>query len=88
MPEAVISYDKDLPEIPYRQPHFPPEAYLRKRRDKGAVTRVLSQLRERAAADENLVPFLVEAVENYATIGEICDVFRDVFGEHNETHQF
>ena len=34
MPEAVISYDKDLPEIPYRQPHLPPEAYLKKRRDK------------------------------------------------------
>jgi len=60
-------------------------AELRKTRDKGAVNRVLNQLRERAAADENLVPFLVEAVENYATIGEICDVFRDVFGEHNET---
>lgn len=31
MPKAVISYDKDLPEIPDRQPHLPPTAYLRKK---------------------------------------------------------
>jgi len=34
MPEAIISYDKDLPEIPDREPHLPPTAYLRKRTDK------------------------------------------------------
>jgi type III restriction enzyme len=34
MPEAIISYDKDLPEIPDREPHLPPTVYLRKRTDK------------------------------------------------------
>jgi len=34
MPEAIISYDKDLPEIPDREPHLPPTAYLRKKKDK------------------------------------------------------
>jgi hypothetical protein len=31
MPKAVITYDKDLPEIPDRQPRLPPTAYLRKK---------------------------------------------------------
>ena len=34
MPEAIISYDKDLPEIPDREPHLPPTGYLRKKKDK------------------------------------------------------
>ena len=32
MAKAVISYDKDLPEIPDRQPHLPPDSYLRKKK--------------------------------------------------------
>ena len=34
MPEAIISYDKDLPEIPDREPHLPPTGYLQKKKDK------------------------------------------------------
>jgi methylmalonyl-CoA mutase N-terminal domain/subunit len=38
-----------------------------------------------AQTDDNLVPILVEAVKNYATLGEISDVLRNVFGEYHET---
>jgi methylmalonyl-CoA mutase N-terminal domain/subunit len=35
-----------------------------------------------ARSDENIMPVLIEAVKAYATVGEISDVFRDVFGEY------
>ena len=55
---------------------------LRKERDNRKVQQALSTLRRMAEGDENLVPFVAKAVKAYATIGEICDVFRDVFGEY------
>jgi methylmalonyl-CoA mutase N-terminal domain/subunit len=36
-----------------------------------------------AQGKDNLVPFVLEAVKNYATIGEICGVLRSVFGEYH-----
>jgi methylmalonyl-CoA mutase N-terminal domain/subunit len=55
---------------------------LRGERDDGQVKSALARLREAAATDANLVPVLVEAVKTYATIGEICGVLREVFGEY------
>ena len=55
---------------------------MKKERDDGRVKATLKQVKE-AASDEsvNVVPAVLEAVEAYATVGEICDVFRQVFGE-------
>ena len=55
---------------------------IRKERDNEHIRVALKRLKE-AARDErvNLVPPVLEAVEAYATVGEICDVFREVFGE-------
>ena len=39
-------------------------------------------MRDVARSDENIKPVLIEAVKAYATVGEISDVFRDVFGEY------
>lgn len=39
-----------------------------------------------ASADNNLMPPMIEAVRAYATVGEICDVLRGVWGEYEE-HQ-
>jgi len=58
---------------------------LRHSRDNGSVERILYRLGEAAQTNENLVPIFVEAVESYATIGEMCAVLRRVFGEHRET---
>ena len=57
---------------------------LRDRRDGAEVARVLAAVREAATSGENLMPPLVEAVSAYATLGEICDVLRDEFGEYRE----
>ena len=55
---------------------------LRHERDEARVTRALRDLGAAAASSVNLVPLLVEAVKAYATIGEICGVLREVFGEY------
>jgi len=55
---------------------------VRRERDARGVARALDALRAAAAGDANLVPVLVETVKTYATIGEICAVLREVFGEY------
>jgi methylmalonyl-CoA mutase N-terminal domain/subunit len=57
---------------------------LRARRDAAAVESSLSRIRAAAQGSENLVPLFIEAVEGYVTLGEICDVLRDVWGEQRE----
>jgi methylmalonyl-CoA mutase N-terminal domain/subunit len=57
---------------------------VRAERDNGKVDQMLKQLDEAARSDTNLIPVLVECVENYVTIGEICDVLRGVFGVQRE----
>jgi methylmalonyl-CoA mutase N-terminal domain/subunit len=56
----------------------------RTRRDKGAVTGALEQLKQAASRNENTMPATIEAVRAYATLGEICDALRDVYGLYEE----
>ncbi len=55
---------------------------LRDRRDNESVLESLSRLKTGAQTDDNLMPFILDAVERYATLGEICNVLREVFGEY------
>ncbi|WP_439695143.1 methylmalonyl-CoA mutase [Mucilaginibacter sp. AW1-7] len=55
---------------------------LKNKRDNQAVETTLQLLRIAARSTENLMPFIVSSVENYATLGEIADILRDVFGEY------
>jgi methylmalonyl-CoA mutase N-terminal domain/subunit len=55
---------------------------LKAKRDQNAVEEVLVKLKSAAETDANLMPLILEAVKAYATLGEICDVLRDVFGEY------
>ncbi len=57
---------------------------LKRERDNQKVNEVLSRVRDVASGDENVMPVLIEAVKAYATIGEISDALRDVFGEYRE----
>jgi methylmalonyl-CoA mutase N-terminal domain/subunit len=63
-------------------------AALRSRRDRGAVARRLDALCNAAGGRENLMPPILDAVKAYATVGEISNVLRGVFGEHRDTHLF
>ena len=57
---------------------------LRKNRNNTKVERNLERLRKAANGDENLMPFILDCVHSYATLGETCQVLRDVFGEYEE----
>jgi methylmalonyl-CoA mutase N-terminal domain/subunit len=57
---------------------------LRNERDNDAVEKALNTLREKAGTSENLMPYIMDAVGSYATIGEITKVFKEVFGEFKE----
>jgi methylmalonyl-CoA mutase N-terminal domain/subunit len=60
-------------------------AKLKARRDNGKVRKALDDLRQAAEGTENTMPFILAAVRQYATLGEICDAFRGVFGSYTET---
>lgn len=55
---------------------------LKKNRNNEAVNICLVNLKEAAKGTDNLMPFILAAVEEYATLGEISDVMREVFGEY------
>jgi methylmalonyl-CoA mutase N-terminal domain/subunit len=57
---------------------------LRRTRNTVVVTRALDRLRKVAAGTDNTMPALLDAVRAYATIGEMCDALRDVWGEYRE----
>ncbi len=59
-------------------------ASLRRRRDNARTQQALAALEQCAAGTENLMPFIIDAVEAYATLGEISDAMRRVFGEQRE----
>jgi methylmalonyl-CoA mutase N-terminal domain/subunit len=58
---------------------------LRNRRDSGKTKAALAELGRRASGSENLLPAILDAVESYATVGEISDTLRSTFGEYQES---
>ncbi len=59
---------------------------LRSERDDVVVGKHLSDLKQGAEGDRNLIPLMLEAVKAYATLGEICDVLREIFGEYQQVN--
>ncbi len=57
---------------------------LRAERSSDEVARRLAALRKAAQGSENLMPYIFDAVKSYATLGEICDAMREVFGTYEE----
>lgn len=98
---GVNKYRIEEDEPPRRPYQYKPEEerrqieavrQLRRERDNAAVQRALERLgataRQPAGSGSNLVPPIIEAVRAYATIGEICGVLREVFGEYAEPTTF
>jgi methylmalonyl-CoA mutase N-terminal domain/subunit len=57
---------------------------LKSARDDERLKKILSDLKKGAEGTDNLMPLILEAVKAYATLGEICDVLREVFGEYQQ----
>ncbi|MEJ2209508.1 MAG: methylmalonyl-CoA mutase family protein, partial [Anaerolineae bacterium] len=89
---GVNDYQEDKPvKIPLLE--MDPEGYerqvarlerVRRERDAEQVNNKLEALRAAARGSENTMPCILDCVRAYATLGEIMDVFRDVFGEYRE----
>ncbi|HEX9244796.1 MAG TPA: methylmalonyl-CoA mutase family protein, partial [bacterium] len=58
---------------------------LRAARDPGAARRALDALRRVTEQGDNTMPAILDAVKARVTLGEICDVFRAVYGEYRES---
>jgi methylmalonyl-CoA mutase N-terminal domain/subunit len=85
-----IIEEKENPEILKIDPTIEKNQieFLRKvksERDNSLVKEKLKLLKEAAEGDANLMPFIIDAVRVYASIGEICNTLRDVFGEYKES---
>ena len=78
-PKGLLKVDAAVGEMQKKK-----LAEVRARRDSAAVEAALAAL-EKACKDEsvNLMPFILDAVKTYATLGEICGVMRTVFGEYH-----
>jgi methylmalonyl-CoA mutase N-terminal domain/subunit len=61
---------------------------LKDKRDNKAVSDALDNLKKVAQGEENTMPAILHAVKSYATLGEICDVFREVFEEYQAPNIF
>ncbi len=70
------------PELEKKQIEFIKK--VKQERDNIAVKEKLQDLKKAAAGTENLMPYIIEAVRVYASIGEICNTLREVFGEYKE----
>ena len=57
---------------------------LRAERDKSAVEKNLAELKKAAQGTDNLIPPILDCVRSYATLGEMCDTLRSVYGEYRE----
>jgi methylmalonyl-CoA mutase N-terminal domain/subunit len=57
---------------------------LKSERDNGKVGQTLDRVRTVARSSENIMPVMIDAVRSYATLGEISDALRQVFGEYRE----
>lgn len=82
-PENLLRVDMSVQEAQVQK-----IAAVKARRDGAAVAAALADLRTAAQGTANLMPPILAAVKAYATLQEICDVLRDVFGEYRPSEEF
>ncbi|PIQ46264.1 MAG: hypothetical protein COW04_03080 [Deltaproteobacteria bacterium CG12_big_fil_rev_8_21_14_0_65_43_10] len=80
LPKGLLKVDTEVGAIQIKK-----LKELKTARDNQKVQSALLALRKTAEGYANLMPPIIEAVKAYATLGEICDVLREVFGEYEGT---
>ncbi|WZL72794.1 methylmalonyl-CoA mutase family protein [Clostridiaceae bacterium 35-E11] len=81
-PKGLLRVDPAVGELQKKK-----LADLRAKRDNQVVQEKLEALRKACQGDDNLMPFILDAVRAYGTLGEICGVMREVFGEYQQSVQ-
>ncbi|MDP6930020.1 MAG: methylmalonyl-CoA mutase family protein [Planctomycetota bacterium] len=84
--------DQEMEFHPYREEEATKQlarlTAIKEKRDSELVERLLQTVGETAARSENIMPSIIDAVEAYATVGEVCAVLRDVLGTYDEPVRF
>ncbi|QXM07248.1 acyl-CoA mutase large subunit family protein [Crassaminicella indica] len=81
-PKGLLKVDPSVGELQKKKIQE-----LKAKRDNELVKERLEALRGACQTDENLMPYILDAVRAYATLGEICGVMREVFGEYQQSVQ-
>ncbi len=76
-PVPVLKIDDSIRQVQTRK-----LKQLRLKRDNRKVAACLDRIREAAVNGNNLMPLVIDAVEQYCTLGEVADALREIFGEH------
>lgn len=79
-PEKLLKIDSEVEKIQIEK-----LKKLKLRRDNNKVKEILEKIEDVARSDKNLMPLILEAVKTYATLGEISDSLRNVFGEYKSS---
>jgi methylmalonyl-CoA mutase, N-terminal domain len=85
----------DVPQIPFVEIDEAVEkeqvarlTSVRRKRDGKAVLKSLEKIRQACQQGNNVMPCCIEAVKNLASVQEICDVYREVYGEYRDPGLF
>ncbi|MDY7018913.1 MAG: methylmalonyl-CoA mutase family protein [Chloroflexota bacterium] len=78
-PPQILKIDEEV-----EQRQFTRLEEIKRMRDNHKVVQTLNDLRSASKTDENLMPYVIEAVKEYATEQEICDIWREVFGDYQD----
>lgn len=79
-PKGLLKVDPSVGELQKKKLEE-----LRAQRNNKKVEETLESLRKAAQGDDNLMPYILDAVRAYSTLGEICGVLREVFGEYTQS---
>ncbi|MBW2033773.1 MAG: methylmalonyl-CoA mutase, partial [Deltaproteobacteria bacterium] len=79
IPVEVLEIDKELERLQVEKTNR-----VKNERDSKKVKECLEKVGETCTGTQNVMEPLIEAVKAYATLQEVCDVFRDVFGEYRD----
>lgn len=79
-PKGLLKVDPSVGELQKKK-----LKELRAQRNNKKVEETLESLRKAAQGDDNLMPYILDAVRAYSTLGEICGVLREVFGEYTQS---
>ena len=82
-PKGLLTVDPAVGELQSKK-----LVMLKESRDSAAVEATLKKLRQAAEGTENTMPYILDCVKSYCTLGEICDVLREVFGEYEQSVLF
>ncbi len=88
-----VSQQEEMPDLLRVNPELEEKqkqrvAEVRAQRDSAAAAQAVKRVSQAAADGSNLMPPIIEAVRRYATLGEIADAMREVFGQHQPSHEF